>query len=440
MLQNPSIKEEALDFGMVAGQERGQPPEEVSEVDMVDVLERPDMNLEKMEGDMDARTALPAEIGGKWDEHRLGGFIVQREIARGAGKNMLASGLGELDVEDAEEAVNVDLVASNMRIVMVDVGLNSVNSRAESVAKERSKLRRGRCGRCLALRCTSDVIPRPTMVLDLLSSSGDWDWERLKGILPGSVLDTLAAVKPPRPQFGSYVLGWRWDERRRFTLASAYRCCELFDSDYVGRESVLDRGDRLIIECNRIFARNIVRPTLSGIGWKGPARGWVKVNVDTSVIAPDNRASIGGLICDDTGGWVLGFYRGVGCCSVFLAKMWAIHDGLRRAWDTGCRRVEVENDNKEAANIVNQVSLAFTGSALVQAIWSSMQQDWLVRVRYVPRETNEVADKLAAMGRGQSMEGRVLFVPYGPVATVVSEEQRQWLESLPARSDGSEDG
>ncbi|KAK8678113.1 hypothetical protein V6N13_143624 [Hibiscus sabdariffa] len=232
------------------------------------------MNLEKMEGDMDARTALPAEIGGKWDEHRLGGFIVQREIARGAGKNMLASGLGELDVEDAEEAVNVDLVASNMRIVMVDVGLNSVNSRAESVAKERSKLRRGRCG----------------------------------------------------------------------------RCCELFDSDYVGRESVLDRGDRLIIECNRIFARNIVRPTLSGIGWKGPARGWVK------------------------------------------------------------------------------------------AIWSSMQQDWLVRVRYVPRETNEVADKLAAMGRGQSMEGRVLFVPYGPVATVVSEEQRQWLESLPARSDGSEDG
>ncbi|KAK8623736.1 hypothetical protein V6N13_065099 [Hibiscus sabdariffa] len=69
---------------------------------------------------------------------------------------------------------------------------------------------------------------------------------------------------------------------------------------------------------------------------------------------------------------------------------------------------------------MNQVSLALAGSALVQAIWSSM--------------------RLAAIGRGQSMEGRVLFVPPGPVAAVVSEEQHRWLESLPARSDGPEDG
>ncbi|KAK8987304.1 hypothetical protein V6N11_027060 [Hibiscus sabdariffa] len=64
------------------------------------------------------------------------------------------------------------------------------------------------------------------------------------------------------------------------------------------------------------------------------------------------------------------------------------------------KRVEIETDNKEAACIVNRSSNILASSALVQAIWTSLQQDWLVQVRYVPREVNEVADKLAAMGRG----------------------------------------
>ncbi|KAK8554364.1 hypothetical protein V6N13_073272 [Hibiscus sabdariffa] len=63
---------------------------------------------------------------------------------------------------------------------------------------------------------------------------------------------------------------------------------------------------------------------------------------------------------------------------------------------------------------------------------------WAYSNRYVPREMNEVADRLATMGRGQSKEGRVLFVPPGTVAAVMSEEQRRWLESLPAEYDGPE--
>ncbi|KAK8504810.1 hypothetical protein V6N12_033062 [Hibiscus sabdariffa] len=75
----------------------------------------------------------------------------------------------------------------------------------------------------LAFGCISDAVPRSTMVSYMLTSSGDWDWGRLEHQLPRSVLKTLAAVKPSMPQCGPDVPGWRWDERRRFMLASTYK-------------------------------------------------------------------------------------------------------------------------------------------------------------------------------------------------------------------------
>ncbi|KAK8544340.1 hypothetical protein V6N13_056122 [Hibiscus sabdariffa] len=51
----------------------------------------------------------------------------------------------------------------------------------------------------------------------------DGQRERLEHQLPRSVLKTLAAVKPSMPQCGPDVPGWRWDERRRFMLASTYK-------------------------------------------------------------------------------------------------------------------------------------------------------------------------------------------------------------------------
>ncbi|KAK8669638.1 hypothetical protein V6N13_107063 [Hibiscus sabdariffa] len=113
------------------------------------------------------------------------------------------------------------------------------------------------------------------------------------------------------------------------------RCCELFDLDSVTRESILDRGNRLIAECNQVFSRNkvnIIRPVRDGNLWKGPGQGWVKV-------------------------------------------------------------------------------------------------------RHVPREMNGAADKLAAMGRGYSKEGRLLIAPPDMVVTIVNDEQCRWLEGLHAHSD-----
>ncbi|KAK8476512.1 hypothetical protein V6N11_074061 [Hibiscus sabdariffa] len=162
--------------------------------------------------------------------------------------------------------------------------------------------------------------------------------------------------------------------------------------------------------------------------WKGLAPDWVKVNVDASVYTVGNRVAVGGLIQDDSGGWLRGFYRFVGRCSVLLADLWAIYDGLNLAWDVGFRRVDVDSDNMEAVCIINRMSPTFGRSALVQSIWSLIQRDWLVKVSHVPREENVAADKLATLGRGYGKDGRVFVVPPGVVASIVGHDQRRWME------------
>ncbi|KAE8715589.1 hypothetical protein F3Y22_tig00110163pilonHSYRG00265 [Hibiscus syriacus] len=55
------------------------------------------------------------------------------------------------------------------------------------------------------------------------TSSGDWDWERLKIYFPGPICDTIAAVCPPTPGLGDYMPGWRWEVNHSFSVKSAYK-------------------------------------------------------------------------------------------------------------------------------------------------------------------------------------------------------------------------
>ncbi|KAK9000775.1 hypothetical protein V6N11_081262 [Hibiscus sabdariffa] len=210
----------------------------------------------------------------------------------------------------------------------------------------------------------------------MISNLGEWDWERLEHHLPISALESLVAIQPPKPEYGIDVPGWR----------------EKF--------------------------------------WKGPDPDWVKVNVDTSVDAVGNRAVTGGFIRDDSGGWLTGFYRCVGRCSVLLAELWTIYDGLNHVWDAGFQRVAVEYDNKEAVCIINRMSLTLDRSVLVQSIWALMQRDWLVKVCHVLREENAAADKLAALGKGCGLNGSIFVVPPGAVASIVEHDQRRWMQWL----------
>ncbi|KAK8998923.1 hypothetical protein V6N11_070102 [Hibiscus sabdariffa] len=74
----------------------------------------------------------------------------------------------------------------------------------------------------LTLNYTRNGGPRPIMVSDMLHPSGDWDWNRIKALLPLDTVERIVAVSPPRANYGTDLPGWRWEINRRFSVASAY--------------------------------------------------------------------------------------------------------------------------------------------------------------------------------------------------------------------------
>ncbi|KAK9034590.1 hypothetical protein V6N11_050747 [Hibiscus sabdariffa] len=299
----------------------------------------------------------------------------------------------------------------------------------------------------------------------MVTATGEWDWDRLKTLLPSPVLEFLAAtlhhwralgmifrggVGMRRDSFGlarlmrastlwRCVLGqeiangfdalpfdvWlhgnitgrlineaeRADWGMRFSvycwLLWKRRCSLVLDVDFIERETVLDWSNRIIEDCKAVYsplrtATTVVqRPVWS---WEGPPHGWVKGNVDAAVNVSDGRAAVGGSF--------------------------ETRDGLHQAWNGGFRHVELETDNAEAARICNGLSTTMQHSVLVSDIQEWLQRCWQVRVRYVDRSSNAVADKLAKMGQRTFLQRSYFQSPPVEVIALVDAEQRHWEDRL----------
>ncbi|KAL4368559.1 hypothetical protein GQ457_05G007400 [Hibiscus cannabinus] len=410
--------------------------------------------------------------------------------------------------------------------------------------------------RRLASDCLLDTAPRPLMVADMVSESGDWDWARLCGVLPPRLLEQVGTVLPPHSEAGPDVPSWRLEDRRIFTMKSAYnhifchngnddqnfpvwkrvwkiqipqrirvflwlalhrrlltnvererrhltasvqcavcfdgpedmihvlrdcmvarslwsrvltedqyetftqlsgeewirvnlfapitvttrqdwpqvfaifcwllwknRCCRIMGSDYMHYEELLARGNRLLDECIRTFSgsRNSERrgPLLI---WKRPASGWIKVNVDAAVNVLDQRAVVGGVYRDSDGEWRYGFSRNIGRCSVVLAELWAILEAIRRAWEKGYRFVVLESDCADAVRMILGNSEVFVGHSLVAAIQSFIRRDWQLSISWISRDCNVCADRLVALGRGQTATVMDYAIPPIELFELVMEE------------------
>ncbi|MFQ6651567.1 hypothetical protein Gotur_023843 [Gossypium turneri] len=81
--------------------------------------------------------------------------------------------------------------------------------------------------------------------------------------------------------------------------------------------------------------------------WQPPARDWRKLNVDGAWDAATGLGKAGGVIRSENGAWIIGFHHYVGISSVFMSELWALYDGLVRAWNQGFRRLEVVSDNSD---------------------------------------------------------------------------------------------
>ena len=135
------------------------------------------------------------------------------------------------------------------------------------------------------------------------------------------------------------------------------------------------------------------------IGWKYPADGWIKLNVDGCSKGNPGLAGAGGVIRDHIGTWIGGFARNIGVCSSMTAELWAIYSGLQLVWDKGFRKVVLESDSRVVVGLINGESVRVDRNYnILMQIKNMLGRDWEVVIVHVYREANCVADWLANFG------------------------------------------
>ncbi|KAL4273864.1 hypothetical protein GQ457_13G009600 [Hibiscus cannabinus] len=198
------------------------------------------------------------------------------------------------------------------------------------------------------------------------------------------------------------------------------RCCFVFESESGVGGDIIAHGNVLVEEARRAFYVSIDHggSAMEEVCWLRPPIGWIKVNVDAAVSTVEGLAGIGAVFRDNGGSWLFGFARFVGRCTVLVAELWPIHDGLAQAWGRGHRCVELESDNLEAG--------------LVLAIKQWLRLEWRVLVRHVPHEKNRVADLLAAKDSRFDGYMPICFetAPDDAVGLVIEDMERSIMERV----------
>jgi ribonuclease HI len=77
-----------------------------------------------------------------------------------------------------------------------------------------------------------------------------------------------------------------------------------------------------------------------------------------------------GLIHDNRRELLSGFAKSLGTCSVMVAELWGVFEGLKLAWEKGHKLVELQMDAKEIVKALNSdVPPKAEGWSLCKRIW-----------------------------------------------------------------------
>ena len=106
----------------------------------------------------------------------------------------------------------------------------------------------------------------------------------------------------------------------------------------------------------------------------------------------------GGLTRDHIGRWLSVFGMMIGSCSITVAELWGLYQGLHLAWNSRMRRLKVKTDSHCVFQLVTKPTLNINHYApLIQAIKDYLKLDWQVSISHIYREAKFAAGYMARL-------------------------------------------
>ncbi|MBA0834328.1 hypothetical protein Goarm_006690, partial [Gossypium armourianum] len=119
---------------------------------------------------------------------------------------------------------------------------------------------------------------------------------------------------------------------------------------------------------------------------------WVNLFIDSAVASGDGSTSVRGILRDQHGNWILGFCHFLGRCSVFVAELWRILDGLLVLLSKGFKKATTQTDNLKVVRALQDNLMIDSSIIMLRRVRRIIRTEGQWCIRYVPREFNEIAD------------------------------------------------
>lgn len=125
---------------------------------------------------------------------------------------------------------------------------------------------------------------------------------------------------------------------------------------------------------------------------------FVKLNTNSTVKGNPCHAGLGGILRDEQGKWLGGYYGKVGISTSLVAEIWSIREAIEIAKEFGINKLTVETDSKLAVEMLNKrcnIPLDIFG---VDSRLYNLSQGMDIRFQHTYREGNFCVDFLANLG------------------------------------------
>ncbi|PNX87151.1 ribonuclease H, partial [Trifolium pratense] len=122
------------------------------------------------------------------------------------------------------------------------------------------------------------------------------------------------------------------------------------------------------------------------------------------MLGSTQTAGFGGLLRNNFGTFLKGFYGVASQSSVLYAEIMTIIHGLELSWANGFRNIACYSDSLQAVSLIRDGVSAFHQYANeIQKIRQLLSRDWNVVINHTFREGNACADFLAKMGASMNL-------------------------------------